>query len=673
MSSQLAESMSKNDFPEISSSGQNSNNTADARRFSGSGGNVYDDDDADLKLALALSRAEAFGSDDSGAYAAEDADDGYGEQALKDSQQDKVETNDAKESPSVDEAADLALALSLQEEEEAALETFRAYEQKNFAGKVKLRSRFRTPEEIYAAQLSAATPENVRYSADDADALKAEMDSIRDAFAEELGSGVKTNGQRLPPWPVRNKALKGQGGDEEIITKHDSEISAQRNWAKLANDPRTGKAGSGPGNHKISNRVYNSLKHNMRKQQNTTKGLSATVERDTMQTHAKGLDQRARLTLQKLLNAGLLEEVNGIVRTGKEAVVFHATGLYDSAAEYGEDILQHMPEEASELWGQNGTEDSTNKDASPSTGEVAEESETSNLKDYGDTITGMVPSDGEEDEDSVHEEETSTKKRSRKRNKPMEEVVIRDFAIKLFKTTLTEFKNRLDYVKGDHRFRVVEQLTRQNPRKVVRVWAEKEMRNLTRVRRAGLPCPYPVALVNNLLVMEFIGENGWPAPQLKEANISVRRMEKCYEQVTCIMFALLAQCGLVHADLSEYNILYMHGKCYVIDLGQAVLHVHPKARQFLLTDCVNVTRFFQSRGVRQLIEPEILVDLLMDSMLPGRTKPQSFDEACQMWLPQFNEAVSASELGGDIPEMVAHENELPIISSSQAPAPNLTA
>lgn len=56
---------------------------------------------------------------------------------------------------------------------------------------------------------------------------------------------------------------------------------------------------------------------------------------------------------------------------------------------------------------------------------------------------------------------------------------------------------------------------RHNPRKMVRLWAEKEMRNLTRMYSAGLPVPQPILLRSHVLMMSFIGKDGWPAPKLK--------------------------------------------------------------------------------------------------------------------------------------------------------------
>ncbi len=59
-----------------------------------------------------------------------------------------------------------------------------------------------------------------------------------------------------------------------------------------------------------------------------------------------------------------------------------------------------------------------------------------------------------------------------------EQIVPRECALKIFKTTLNEFKNRDRYIKDDYRFRG--RVGNQNPRKIVKLWAEKEMHNLKR-------------------------------------------------------------------------------------------------------------------------------------------------------------------------------------------------
>lgn len=81
-------------------------------------------------------------------------------------------------------------------------------------------------------------------------------------------------------------------------------------------------------------------------------------------------------------------------------------------------------------------------------------------------------------------------------------------ALKIYKTSILVFKDRDRYVTGEHRFR--HGYSRRNPRKMVKMWAEKEMRNLKRLHAAGLWCPEPIEVRENVLVMTFLGDaEGW--------------------------------------------------------------------------------------------------------------------------------------------------------------------
>jgi serine/threonine-protein kinase RIO1 len=69
------------------------------------------------------------------------------------------------------------------------------------------------------------------------------------------------------------------------------------------------------------------------------------------------------------------------------------------------------------------------------------------------------------------------------------------------------FKDRDKYVTGEYRFR---RGYSRNPRKMVRLWAEKEMRNLKRLIAAGINTPEPIEVRENVLVMGLVGdEEGW--------------------------------------------------------------------------------------------------------------------------------------------------------------------
>lgn len=79
----------------------------------------------------------------------------------------------------------------------------------------------------------------------------------------------------------------------------------------------------------------------------------------------------------------------------------------------------------------------------------------------------------------------------------------KQFAIKIFKTSILVFKDRDKYVSGEFRFR--HGYCRHNPRKMVKTWAEKEMRNLVRMHNNKLNVPEPILLRSHVLVMSFIG------------------------------------------------------------------------------------------------------------------------------------------------------------------------
>ncbi|KAG2174659.1 hypothetical protein INT44_006923 [Umbelopsis vinacea] len=249
---------------------------------------------------------------------------------------------------------------------------------------------------------------------------------------------------------------------------------------------------------KVSSSVAADMKMSSRKAQgdkvvNKDKSDRATTE--------QVLDPRTRIILFKMLNRGVIFEVNGCISTGKEANVYHAT-----------------------------TEDGQHR------------------------------------------------------------------AVKIYKTSILTFKDRDRYVTGEFRFRHGYQ--KSNPRKMVKVWAEKEMRNLKRIHQAGIPSPEPLILRMHVLVMGFLGDkNGWAYPRLKDAQIEKSRYPALYDQLIKNVRIMYQVCRLVHADLSEYNILYHSKTLYIIDVSQSVEHDHPHAFEFLRKDLSNVTDYFERKGV----------------------------------------------------------------------------
>lgn len=185
-----------------------------------------------------------------------------------------------------------------------------------------------------------------------------------------------------------------------------------------------------------------------------------------------------------------------------------------------------------------------------------------------------------------------------------------DRVIKVYKTSILVFKDRDKYVQGEFRFR--RGYCRSNPRKLVQTWAEKEMRNLSRIYQAGIPCPKPHLLKGHILLMDMIGRDGLPAPLLKNANISDKtKYRSLYYKIIIYMRKLFQECKLVHADLSEFNLILLDDEIYIIDVSQSVEHDHVMALEFLRKDCTNVNEYFSKREVATLTTRE-LFDFITD-------------------------------------------------------------
>jgi RIO kinase 3 len=315
------------------------------------------------------------------------------------------------------------------------------------------------------------------------------------------------------------KAFKGmpkrgyQKKGDELVTKHDMTMSGRRNACRVMEFPPEFQTGDGGGfDMQLSNKVFNSLKVYSRNEQSRRHRLHDKTEQATAEM---SVDARTRLLLYRLVNQEVLDRVNGIISTGKEAVVLHADG-------------------------------GAGRDC----------------------------------------------------------VIPKECAIKIFKTTLNEFKARDKYIQDDYRFK--DRFSKQNPRKVIHMWAEKEMHNLMRMRKFGILCPEVVVLKKHILVMSFIGEGHKPAKKLKEAFLKPAELTEAYLQITAGMNSLYKDAQLVHSDLSEYNILWHNKQCWFIDVSQSVDRNHPKALEFLYRDCVNVSSFFKKKGAEEMKSAEEL-------------------------------------------------------------------
>ena len=165
-----------------------------------------------------------------------------------------------------------------------------------------------------------------------------------------------------------------------------------------------------------------------------------------------------------------------------------------------------------------------------------------------------------------------------------------EVAVKIYRINASDFKHMREYLEGDPRFSGLG----SDKKAVVLAWTRKELANLRRARKASVRVPEPVAAERNVLVMDFLGTDGERAKRLGEVRLE--NPETAYE-VVAEYARRLYRAGLIHGDLSEYNVVVHDSALYVIDLGQAVTVHHPNSRDFLERDCRNVAKFFSRQGL----------------------------------------------------------------------------
>lgn len=160
--------------------------------------------------------------------------------------------------------------------------------------------------------------------------------------------------------------------------------------------------------------------------------------------------------------------------------------------------------------------------------------------------------------------------------------------LKFFRVETSTFFNMNDYIVGDPRFKKIS----SSKFEIVKTWCKKEFGNLEIARKAGVDSPKPYMFNGNILAMQYIGDGKRQAMRLKDTHLSGSEAETVLERILWDI-RMLYRAKLVHADLSEYNILMYKEVPYFIDFGQAVVTRHPKAMAFLQRDMMNVLYYFR--------------------------------------------------------------------------------
>ena len=129
-------------------------------------------------------------------------------------------------------------------------------------------------------------------------------------------------------------------------------------------------------------------------------------------------------------------------------------------------------------------------------------------------------------------------------------------------------------------------------------WIAYEFQTLEKLYEAGADVPRPYAMLRNSIMMEYIGDEGMPAPTINSVTLDRDEAKSLFDRVI-LNLNLLLQNERIHGDLSAYNILYWDGGITLIDFPQVVQpEANPSSWVIFQRDVMRVCQYFASQGVK---------------------------------------------------------------------------
>jgi RIO kinase 1 len=137
-------------------------------------------------------------------------------------------------------------------------------------------------------------------------------------------------------------------------------------------------------------------------------------------------------------------------------------------------------------------------------------------------------------------------------------------------------------------------------------WLMHEYVALKTLHAAGVPVPEPLAAHDNALVMDYVGEPTNPAPTLHGVQLDQEEARPLFNRILDSVETMLTL-GMVHGDLSAFNVLYWQGEITLIDFPQVSSSIRNRAaRRLLLRDVTRICQYFARYGSRA--DPEEIVE-----------------------------------------------------------------
>jgi RIO kinase 1 len=156
--------------------------------------------------------------------------------------------------------------------------------------------------------------------------------------------------------------------------------------------------------------------------------------------------------------------------------------------------------------------------------------------------------------------------------------------VKIYRLENCNFSKMYDYLNQDPRYTSLNKKIRL----IVFAWTQREYRNLMLAREV-IKVPNPIAFKDNVLLMEFIGDE-FAAPELK--NLPSKDPKKFHKKVLANIKKLFDK-GMVHGDLSPFNILNYNEEPIFIDFSQATMTTANNAKELLQRDLKNISNYFR--------------------------------------------------------------------------------
>jgi len=174
--------------------------------------------------------------------------------------------------------------------------------------------------------------------------------------------------------------------------------------------------------------------------------------------------------------------------------------------------------------------------------------------------------------------------------------------VKIYRVQACDFKRMFEYIRQDPRF----QYLQQHRRAIIIAWVQREYKNLMKAQHGGIRVPKPLAVMNNVLVEEMVGDEE-PALPMKDTHPE-HPQEEFLDLIIADMTKLYKK-GLIHGDLSSFNILNWNEVPYFIDFSQSTMLKAPNSHELLVRDIKNIVQFFRKLGVKA-DEGEILAQII---------------------------------------------------------------